>query len=164
MINIPFHLKACWWAQCLSLACTVFSYPASVNRIMCFRYINFVCYSSLFYLFAYTCTSSYHITCKSEWSLSSLSQVKLWAFLCKIIVHSFDLNVIASFMGNLDVLSIKCSIFLEILKLTQTEIVQVTTPLLFKLIPAVVHLGVLLRWFPPDSAAEVTYSFRNWND
>jgi hypothetical protein len=33
---------------------------------------------------------------------------------------------------------------------------QVTTPLLFKLIPAVVHLGVLLRWFSPDSAVEVT--------
>jgi hypothetical protein len=32
---------------------------------------------------------------------------------------------------------------------------QVTTPLLFKLIPAVVHLGVLLRWFSPDSAVEV---------
>jgi hypothetical protein len=31
----------------------------------------------------------------------------------------------------------------------------VTTPLLFKLIPAVVHLGVLLRWFSPDSAVEV---------
>ena len=33
---------------------------------------------------------------------------------------------------------------------------QVTTPLLFKLIPAVVHLGVLLRWFPADSPTEVT--------
>jgi hypothetical protein len=32
---------------------------------------------------------------------------------------------------------------------------KVTTPLLFKLIPAVVHLGVLLRWFSPDSAVEV---------
>ena len=28
-------------------------------------------------------------------------------------------------------------------------------PLLFKLIPAVIHLGVLLRWFPPDSLSEV---------
>uniref|UniRef100_A0A3Q7GG69 Uncharacterized protein n=1 Tax=Solanum lycopersicum TaxID=4081 RepID=A0A3Q7GG69_SOLLC len=27
---------------------------------------------------------------------------------------------------------------------------KVTTPLLFKLIPAVVHLGVLLRWFSLD--------------
>ncbi|MQL92717.1 hypothetical protein Taro_025344, partial [Colocasia esculenta] len=27
---------------------------------------------------------------------------------------------------------------------------RVTTPLLFKLIPAVIHLGILLRWFAPD--------------
>ncbi|CAJ1937138.1 unnamed protein product [Sphenostylis stenocarpa] len=48
--------------------------------------------------------------------------------------------------------------------LTQTEIMQVTTPLLFKLIPAVVHLGALLRWFPPDSSAEFAFkgdSFRS---
>lgn len=31
------------------------------------------------------------------------------------------------------------------------------TPLLFKLIPAVAHLGVLLRWFPPDSSVEVYF-------
>ncbi|CAL0332726.1 unnamed protein product [Lupinus luteus] len=29
------------------------------------------------------------------------------------------------------------------------------TPLLFKLIPAVVHLGMLLRWFSPDSLVEI---------
>lgn len=34
---------------------------------------------------------------------------------------------------------------------------QVTTPLLFKLIPAVVHLGVLLRWFSPDISNEVIF-------
>lgn len=33
---------------------------------------------------------------------------------------------------------------------------QVTTPLLFKLIPAVIHLGVLLRWFSPDNGNEVS--------
>lgn len=32
---------------------------------------------------------------------------------------------------------------------------QVTTPFLFKLIPGLVHLGVLLRWFPLDGAVEV---------
>ena len=35
------------------------------------------------------------------------------------------------------------------------ESLQVTTPLLFKLIPGVVHLGVLLWWFSPDSSIEV---------
>nr|GEZ23865.1 K(+) efflux antiporter 4 [Tanacetum cinerariifolium] len=36
---------------------------------------------------------------------------------------------------------------------------QVTTPFLFKLIPAVVHLGVLLRWFSPELPTEVTTPF-----
>lgn len=40
------------------------------------------------------------------------------------------------------------------------KFLQVTTPLLFKLIPAVIHLGVLVRWFSPDSSPiEVISSF-----
>ena len=31
------------------------------------------------------------------------------------------------------------------------DFVQVTTPLLFKLIPAVINLGVLMHWFPSES-------------
>ncbi|CAN1826165.1 K(+) efflux antiporter 4 [Linum perenne] len=53
---------------------------------------------------------------------------------------------------------------LYLLLLGTTALSLVTTPFLFKLIPAVVHLGVLLRWFPPDSAHEVGYkgeSFRS---
>ncbi|EPS73308.1 hypothetical protein M569_01441 [Genlisea aurea] len=44
-----------------------------------------------------------------------------------------------------------------LLLLGTTALSLVTTPLLFKLIPAVVHLGVLLRWFPPDSSSEIGY-------
>ncbi|XP_077210730.1 K(+) efflux antiporter 4-like isoform X3 [Tasmannia lanceolata] len=40
---------------------------------------------------------------------------------------------------------------LYLLLLGTTALSLVTTPLLFKLIPAVIHLGVLLRWFSPDS-------------
>lgn len=47
---------------------------------------------------------------------------------------------------------------LHLLKLTH---LQVTTPLLFKLIPAVVNLGVLLRWFSPDSPIEVIICLQN---
>ncbi|XWS69996.1 hypothetical protein CRYUN_Cryun03dG0011300 [Craigia yunnanensis] len=47
---------------------------------------------------------------------------------------------------------------LYLLLLGTTALSLVTTPLLFKLIPAVVHLGVLLRWFPPDSPSEVLKS------
>ncbi|XP_057536887.1 K(+) efflux antiporter 4-like isoform X3 [Amaranthus tricolor] len=45
-----------------------------------------------------------------------------------------------------------------LLLLGTTALSLVTTPLLFKLIPAVVHLGVLLRWFSPDSSSEVAKS------
>lgn len=44
---------------------------------------------------------------------------------------------------------------LYMLLLGTTALSLVTTPLLFKLIPAVVHLGVLLRWFSPDSTYEI---------
>ncbi|KAJ0243323.1 K(+) efflux antiporter 6 [Hirschfeldia incana] len=43
---------------------------------------------------------------------------------------------------------------LYLLLLGTTALSLVTTPLVFKVIPAVVHLGVLLRWFSPDSAIE----------
>ncbi|KAJ8766917.1 hypothetical protein K2173_011735 [Erythroxylum novogranatense] len=49
------------------------------------------------------------------------------------------------------------------LLLGTTALSLVTTPLLFKLIPAVVQLGVLSRWFPPDSSSEIGFkgdSFR----
>ncbi|XP_021608686.1 K(+) efflux antiporter 4 isoform X1 [Manihot esculenta] len=52
---------------------------------------------------------------------------------------------------------------LYLLLLGTTALSLVTTPLLFKLIPGVIHLGVLLRWFPPDSPLEIGYkgdSFR----
>jgi len=40
---------------------------------------------------------------------------------------------------------------LYLLLLGTTALSLVTTPLLFKMIPAMVHLGVLLRWFSVDS-------------
>ncbi|XP_057799714.1 K(+) efflux antiporter 4-like isoform X1 [Salvia miltiorrhiza] len=42
-----------------------------------------------------------------------------------------------------------------LLLLGTTALSLVTTPLLFKLIPAVVHLGILLRWFSPESQVEL---------
>ncbi|KAK4602670.1 hypothetical protein RGQ29_011618 [Quercus rubra] len=46
---------------------------------------------------------------------------------------------------------------LYLLLLGTTALSLVTTPLLFKLIPAVVHLGVLTRWFSPDSSSEIGF-------
>ncbi|KAJ0239128.1 K(+) efflux antiporter 4 [Hirschfeldia incana] len=59
--------------------------------------------------------------------------------------------VLLSRASNLHLIESK----LYLLLLGTTALSLVTTPLLFKLIPAVVHLGVLLRWFSPDSSAEI---------
>uniref|UniRef100_A0A1J3GN31 K(+) efflux antiporter 6 n=1 Tax=Noccaea caerulescens TaxID=107243 RepID=A0A1J3GN31_NOCCA len=44
---------------------------------------------------------------------------------------------------------------LYLLLLGTTALSLVTTPLVFKVIPAVVHLGVLLRWFSPETSVEM---------
>ncbi|KAI5670179.1 hypothetical protein M9H77_10543 [Catharanthus roseus] len=41
-----------------------------------------------------------------------------------------------------------------LLLLGTTALSLVTTPVLFKLIPAVMHLGVLMHWFPPESSGQ----------
>ncbi|XP_044480065.1 K(+) efflux antiporter 4-like isoform X1 [Mangifera indica] len=46
---------------------------------------------------------------------------------------------------------------LYLLLLGTTALSLVTTPLLFKLIPAVVNLGVQLRWFSPDLSSEIGF-------
>ncbi|KAG5377555.1 hypothetical protein IGI04_025397 [Brassica rapa subsp. trilocularis] len=60
--------------------------------------------------------------------------------------------VLLSRASNLHLIESK----LYLLLLGTTALSLVTTPFLFKLIPAVVHLGVLLRWFSPDSSTELT--------
>ncbi|XP_022968974.1 K(+) efflux antiporter 4-like isoform X1 [Cucurbita maxima] len=46
---------------------------------------------------------------------------------------------------------------LYVLLLGTTALSLVTTPLLFKLIPAVVRIGVLFRWFSPDGLSETGF-------
>ncbi|CAG7900492.1 unnamed protein product [Brassica rapa] len=55
--------------------------------------------------------------------------------------------VLLSRASNLHLIESK----LYLLLLGTTALSLVTTPFLLKLIPAVVHLGVLLRWFSPDN-------------
>ncbi|KAG5605970.1 hypothetical protein H5410_027462 [Solanum commersonii] len=45
--------------------------------------------------------------------------------------------------------------FVLLSRASNGHLIEVTTPLLFKLIPAVVHLGVLLRWFSLDIPNEI---------
>ncbi|XP_058074080.1 K(+) efflux antiporter 4-like isoform X4 [Magnolia sinica] len=51
---------------------------------------------------------------------------------------------------------------LYLLLLGTTALSLVTTPFLFKLIPAVIHLGVLMRWFSPDSS-QIEMGFKGEN-
>ncbi|CAN7047616.1 unnamed protein product, partial [Brassica rapa subsp. trilocularis] len=59
--------------------------------------------------------------------------------------------VLLSRASNLHLIESK----LYLLLLGTTALSLVTTPFLLKLIPAVVHLGVLLRWFSPNSSTEI---------
>ncbi|KAF2287003.1 hypothetical protein GH714_036872 [Hevea brasiliensis] len=51
---------------------------------------------------------------------------------------------------------------LYLLLLGTTALSLIMTPLLFKLIPAVANLGILLRWFPPDSSVEIGFKGDNF--
>ncbi|KAM7276033.1 hypothetical protein ACFE04_017899 [Oxalis oulophora] len=61
--------------------------------------------------------------------------------------------VLLSRASNLHLVEVK----LYLLLLGTTALSLVTTPLIFKLIPAFVHLGVLLRWFSVDGSIEIGF-------
>ncbi|KAH9801288.1 K(+) efflux antiporter 4 [Citrus sinensis] len=71
---------------------------------------------------------------------------------CPVLVKSFCIVFPKRFLKFLQLQG-----KLYLLLLGTTALSLVTTPLLFKLIPAVVNLGVLLRWFSPDSPIEIGY-------
>ncbi|XP_039017040.1 K(+) efflux antiporter 6-like isoform X2 [Hibiscus syriacus] len=52
---------------------------------------------------------------------------------------------------------------LYLLLLGTTALSLVTTPLLFKLIPAILHLGVLLRWFSPERESSIELGIKGEN-
>ncbi|KAE8658069.1 K(+) efflux antiporter 4 [Hibiscus syriacus] len=52
---------------------------------------------------------------------------------------------------------------LYLLLLGTTALSLVTTPLLFKLIPALLHLGVLLRWFSPERESSIELGIKGDN-
>ncbi|GMJ07629.1 ARABIDOPSIS THALIANA K+ EFFLUX ANTIPORTER 6, K+ efflux antiporter 6 [Hibiscus trionum] len=52
---------------------------------------------------------------------------------------------------------------LYLLLLGTTALSLVTTPLLFKLIPAILHLGVLLRWFSPERESSLELGIKGDN-
>ncbi|XP_038711201.1 K(+) efflux antiporter 6-like isoform X2 [Tripterygium wilfordii] len=75
----------------------------------------------------------------------SLAQIGEFAFV--LLSHASNLHLVE---GKL-----------YMLLLGTTALSLVTTPLLFKLIPAVMHLGLLLHWFSPDSSIEIAFKGDN---
>ncbi|XP_034699809.1 K(+) efflux antiporter 4 isoform X2 [Vitis riparia] len=79
------------------------------------------------------------------------------------VVKGFGYNNKTSLLVGMSLAQIGEFAFVLLSRASNLHLVEVTTPLLFKLIPAVVHLGVLLRWFSPDVPSEIGFkgdSFR----
>ncbi|KAJ7966443.1 K(+) efflux antiporter [Quillaja saponaria] len=77
------------------------------------------------------------------------------------VVKGFGYNNKTSILVAMSLAQIGEFAFVLLSRASNLHLVEVTTPLLFKLIPAIVHLGVLLRWFPPDSSVEVGFKGDN---
>ncbi|KHG17458.1 K(+) efflux antiporter 4 -like protein [Gossypium arboreum] len=73
------------------------------------------------------------------------------------VVKGFRYNNKTSLLVGMSLAQIGEFAFVLLSRASNLHLVEVTTPLLFKLIPAVVHLGVLLRWFPPDIQSEMGF-------
>nr|AAM19118.1 Putative potassium/proton antiporter-like protein [Oryza sativa Japonica Group] len=60
-----------------------------------------------------------------------------------VVVKAFGYSIRTAFVGKM-----------YLLLLGTTALSLVTTPLIFKLIPVVMHLGILMRWFPSESSMQ----------
>ncbi|KAF3321293.1 K(+) efflux antiporter 5 [Carex littledalei] len=86
-----------------------------------------------------------------------------------IVVKAFNYNIRTAFVVGLSLAQIGEFAFVLLSRASHLNLVEgrmyllllgttalslVTTPLIFKLIPAVMHLGILMRWFPPESTTQ----------
>jgi hypothetical protein len=62
---------------------------------------------------------------------------------------ALSLVILFFYFTQIGSLSLSLSLSQNILNV-KNDVVQVTTPLLFKLTPAIMNLGVLMHWFPPE--------------
>ncbi|KAK6273877.1 hypothetical protein POUND7_010960 [Theobroma cacao] len=79
----------------------------------------------------------------------SLAQIGEFAFV--LLSRASNLHLVE---GKLYLLLLGTTA-LSLVRLLRGIICMVTTPLLFKLIPAILHLGVLLRWFSPERESSI---------
>ncbi|AQL03929.1 K(+) efflux antiporter 4 [Zea mays] len=72
-------------------------------------------------------------------------------FIVAIVVKGFGYSNKTSLLVGMSLAQIGEFAFVLLSRASSIHLIEVTTPLLFKMIPAVVHLGVLLRWFSVDT-------------
>lgn len=121
-----FYSSLCYFVRCEWWYCNVI-----LNQLNAFSAISWMFVRNFCDLFLLLISSGKNVP-SSSWNNSSQSgkflYVRTW-------------NCINSFYLTLQYLS--C-----------WRILQVTTPVLFKLIPAMMHLGVLMHWFPSESGIQ----------
>ncbi|KAL9324210.1 hypothetical protein ACSQ67_009067 [Phaseolus vulgaris] len=85
----------------------------------------------------------------------SLAQIGEFAFV--LLSRASNLHLVEVFALSLS-LSHPLMGKMYLLLLGTTALSLVTTPLLFKLIPAVMNLGILMHWFPSESTTQIEVS------
>ncbi|GKC78122.1 K(+) efflux antiporter 4, partial [Tanacetum coccineum] len=78
--------------------------------------------------------------------------ILLAAVILVVVIKTFVVATVVKGFGYTNNTALLGKLYLLLLGTTALSLV--TTPFLFKLIPAVVHLGVLLRWFSPELPTE----------
>eukprot|EP00268_Persea_americana_P050050 TRINITY_DN5413_c0_g1_i7.p1 TRINITY_DN5413_c0_g1~~TRINITY_DN5413_c0_g1_i7.p1 ORF type:complete len:164 (-),score=19.03 TRINITY_DN5413_c0_g1_i7:484-975(-) len=86
-----------------------------------------------------------------------------------IVIKAFGYSIRSSFLVGLSLAQIGEFAFVLLSRASNLHLVEgkmyllllgttalslVTTPLMFKLIPAIMHLGVLMHWFPSESSTQ----------
>ncbi|EHA8589437.1 putative U2 small nuclear ribonucleoprotein B'' [Cocos nucifera] len=79
-----------------------------------------------------------------------------------VVVKGFGYSNKTSVLVGMSLAQIGEFAFVLLSRASNLHLVEVTTPLLFKLIPAVIRLGVLLGWFSPDSSQMEIEPIRNF--
>ncbi|PPD84037.1 hypothetical protein GOBAR_DD19028 [Gossypium barbadense] len=80
-----------------------------------------------------------------------------------LVVKGFGYNNKTSLLVGMSLAQIGEFAFVLLSRASNIHLVEVTSPLLFKLIPALLHLGVLLRWFSPERESSIEVGIKGDN-
>ncbi|PPS06394.1 hypothetical protein GOBAR_AA14252 [Gossypium barbadense] len=80
-----------------------------------------------------------------------------------LVVKGFGYNNKTSLLVGMSLAQIGEFAFVLLSRASNIHLVEVTSPLLFKLIPALLHLGVLLRWFSPERESPIEVGIKGDN-